>query len=146
MSRRPTRSPLAAPSALAAALATLLAACGSAAEPEAGAAPSPEALPFAFAARSDTPYVTGRVVAREERAGAPVRIRVQARAGVEPSQARVPEAVVAVHPDSLLRWRDGSAARPADLAVGRAVVVWVRGPEMRSLPPQVTGSAILVER
>ena len=71
---------------------------------------------------------------------------MRARAGAEVSQARVPAADVTVHPDSVLVWRDGRAASPADLTVGRAVIVWVRGPESRSMPPQVTGSAILVER
>ena len=139
MLRRPVRAALA---VALLALLPLLAACrGPASGPV-----SPDALPLAFAVRSDTPYITGRVVAREERAGTPVRVRVQAREGSEPSQGRHPEARVTVHSDSLLQWRDGSAARPADLTVGRAVTVWVRGPEARSMPPQVTGSAILVDR
>jgi hypothetical protein len=47
---------------------------------------------------------------------------------------------------TLLVFGDGRAASPAALTVGRTVVVWVRGPETRSLPPQVTGSAVLVAR
>ena len=118
-----------------------LAACG-------GGAPAtePGMLPFALAVRSDTPYITGTVVSREVARDGAVRVLVRAAAGAEPSQSRVPEADVRVHADSALLWRDGRAARPSDLTVGRGVVVWVRGPEMRSMPPQVTGSAILVER
>jgi hypothetical protein len=51
-----------------------------------------------------------------------------------------------IHPDSLPVFGDGRAASPAALTVGRTVVVWVRGPGTRSLPPQVTGSAGLVAR
>jgi hypothetical protein len=117
------------------------AACG-------GSAPATasDALPFALAVRSDTPYITGAVTSRADAATGVLRVRVRAREGAEPSQARVVEADVTVHPDSALLWRDGRAARPADLTVGRAVTVWVRGPELRSMPPQVTGSAILVDR
>jgi hypothetical protein len=101
-------------------------------------------LPFALLVRSDTPYITGAIVQRDgDRASLRVRVRAPDDASV--SASRVPEAVVTVHPDSLLVFRDGSAASPAALTVGRTVVVWVRGPEARSLPPQVTGSAILVD-
>jgi len=117
------------------------AACG-------GSAPATasDALPFALAVRSDTPYITGAVTSRGDAAAGVLRVRVRAREGAEPSQARVVEADVTVHPDSALLWRDGRPARTSDLTVGRAVVVWVRGPELRSMPPQVTASAILVER
>jgi hypothetical protein len=102
-------------------------------------------LPLALVVRSDTPYITGTIVRRDDDR-ASVRVRVRAPDGTSVSAARVPEAVVTVHPDSLLVFRDGRAAAPAELIVGRTVVVWVRGPELRSLPPQVTGSAVLVER
>jgi hypothetical protein len=45
-----------------------------------------------------------------------------------------------------LLWREGSEASPADLHVGREVIVWQSGPETRSDPPQVTADAILLER
>jgi len=130
-------------------LAVAAAACGGDAPATASDAPPdgmPTGLPFALAVRSDTPYITGTVTSRAVSATGTLRVRVRARDGAEPSQARVGEADVTVHPDSALVWRDGRAARPSDLTVGRAVVVWVRGPELRSMPPQVTGSAILVER
>ena len=131
--RRPHAAPL-----LGAAL--LLAACRPAAS-----APEPGMLPFALAVRSDTPYVTGPIAERSVEPSGTVRMVVRARS-TEDGSSRHAAAVVRVDPDSLLVWRDGSAARPADLVVGRQVAVWVRGPELRSLPPQVTGSAILVER
>jgi hypothetical protein len=118
----------------------LLAACRPAAS-----APEPDALPLAIAVRSDSPYVSGPIVERSVEASGMVRLLVRARS-TDDGTSRQPAAVVRVDPDSLLVWSDGRAARPADLTVGRAVKVWVRGPELRSLPPQVTGSAILVER
>ena len=109
-------------------------------------APDRATLPLALAVRSDTPYVSGTITDRTVEASGTVRVRVRAPAGAGVAEARVPEADVRVHADSVLVWRDGRPARPADLGVGRVVVVWVRGPELRSMPPQVTGSAILVER
>lgn len=120
--------------------ALLLTACRSSATP-----PESEALPFAIAVRSDSPYVTGPIAERSVEASGTVRMLVRARS-TEDGSSRQPAAVVRVDPDSLLLWADGRAARPADLTVGREVKVWVRGPESRSLPPQVTGSAILVLR
>ena len=120
--------------------ALLLTACRPAAAP-----PEPEALPMALAIRSDTPYVSGPIAERSVEPSGTVRMVVRARS-TDDGSSRHPAAVVRVHPDSLLVWFDGRAARPEDLTVGRAVRVWVRGPELRSLPPQVTGSAILVER
>ena len=122
------------------AAALLAAACRTAATD-----PAPDVLPFALALRSDTPYVAGPVVERSEETTGTVRLVVRARR-TDDGSSRHPAAVVRVHPDSLLVWRDGRAARPADLTVGREVTVWVHGPELRSLPPQVTGSAILVVR
>jgi hypothetical protein len=125
-------------------LAALLAA--GACSPSSAAAPAPDSglLPQALALRSDTPYITGTVTRRDE-AGRTLRLLVRAAADASPSAARTTEAVVAVHPDSLLVHRDGRAAPPRELVVGRAVTVWVRGPELRSMPPQVTASAILLE-
>ena len=108
-------------------------------------ASEPDRLPLALVVRSDTPYITG-TIARRDAERASLRVRVRAPDSAAVSATRVPEAVVAVHPDSLLVFRDGRRGSPEELTVGRTVVVWVRGPELRSLPPQVTGSAILVER
>ena len=118
------------------AIATLAGAvsCRNAAEPsDAGG------LPTTLEIRGDAAYITGSIAERRDDRAAG-RILVVAN-----GESRVDRAWVTVHPDSTLVWRDGRKATPADLAVGRAVVVWVRGPEMRSYPVQVTGSAILIE-
>jgi hypothetical protein len=100
-------------------------------------------LPDALAARSDVPYVRGRVVERmTEDSALGLRVRVQDAPG---STARVTHAVVAVRGARLL-WRDGSEASLADLHVGGEVIVWQSGPETRSDPPQVTADAILLDR
>ena len=127
------------------ALPLLAAAACSPAAPAAAPDLALEALPPTLALRSDSPYVTGTIVRRDEADGAP-RLLVRSAEGASVSASRVPEAVVRVHPDSLLTSRDGRAAPAGELTVGRVVTVWVRGPELRSLPPQVTASAILVER
>lgn len=46
----------------------------------------------------------------------------------------------------LLKWRDGRTASVRELRVGRRVMVWATGVELRSLPPQVIASAILLTR
>ena len=106
-------------------------------------APAPaSALPPEFArVAASTPYVRGVVV---EEVGAPgsARFLVRGAAGAGRHEA----AIVRVDPDSLLRWSDGTRASVADVRVGRSLSVWVNGPETRSLPPQVTGSAILIDR
>jgi hypothetical protein len=109
---------------------------------EPAAAPAgPSVIPESLAVRSDVPYVTGTIAERRsDRALAP---RILVVAG---GASRVDRATVTVHPDSLRVWRDGRKATPADLTVGRSVVVWANGPELRSSPVQVTGSAILIER
>lgn len=105
-------------------------------------APVAPTLPFALAVRSDLPYVEGRIAAREE--GAVLRLLVQASPW-RPDQ-RVPAAYVTVPDGATLLWRDGRAATAADLRVGRAVVVWASGAELRSSPPQVAADAVLLER
>ena len=98
-------------------------------------------LPTSLAVRSDTPYIAGVIADRQTENRTMPRILVQASGA-----SRMDRAWVTVHPDSLLVRRDGKKASAADLTVGRPVVVWVNGPELRSYPVQVTGSAILVER
>jgi hypothetical protein len=123
----------------------LLAAAACSPSPAVAPSLAVEALPPTLALRSDSPYVTGTIVRREEADGAP-RLLVRSAEGASAFASRVPEAVVRVHADSLLTYRDGRAAPAGELTVGRLVTVWVRGPESRSLPPQVTASAILLER
>lgn len=101
----------------------------------------PTGLPPEFALRSDTPYVRGTIVAREESPAGTLRVRVRDRAG---SDWRVTEAIVTVLADAVLRWPDGRVATRADLTVGRPVLVWSTGPELESFPPQVASKAILV--
>ena len=101
------------------------------------------ALPLEFQIRSDVPYVRGVIVERRstDARGATIRVRHQ---GGDP--AMVTDAIVSLPDKLLLRWEDGAPAAPADLRLGRRVTVWITGPELRSLPPQVTGSAILLAR
>ncbi len=116
----------------------------------AGGAVSPveQTLPGPLMLRSDTPFIGGTIVSREPDLAGGVQLLVRAPAGAASrvSDARVPEARVSVHPDSLLLWRDARPATPADLRVGRTVIVWVRGPAIGAPPPFVTASAVLVER
>jgi hypothetical protein len=118
-------------------LLALAAACGQ--EPS----PAPvSALPAEFArVRAEIPYVRGVVVEDVGAAGSG-RFLVRGAAG----SARHAAALVRIDPDSLLRWSDGTRASVADVRVGRSLTVWVNGPETRSMPPQVTGSAVLIER
>ena len=115
----------------------ILAACGR------GSTPTEEPmLPIGFSERSATPYIMGVITERTADNGG-VRIRVHVRRG---SDARVPEAIVAVGPSVLIKWRDGRTASLRDLRVGRNVMVWASGPEMRSLPPQVEANGVLLTR
>ncbi|HEU4563299.1 MAG TPA: hypothetical protein VFS05_01575 [Gemmatimonadaceae bacterium] len=100
-------------------------------------------LPPEIALRSDTPYISGRIVAREEGESGAALVRVEAPAG---SEARVPLADVAVGPGTTVLHRDGRRATAADLRIGRMVTVWANGAELRKSPPQVTGGAVLIER
>lgn len=99
-------------------------------------------LPSQLAVRSDVPYVRGTVTARRASGTAAV-IRVRDQPG---SDARVTDALVTVRPEATILWRDGRTAGVGDLRVGRRVIVWARGAELRSMPPQVTADAILLER
>lgn len=117
------------------ALALVLAGCGE--------SPTEDAmLPIGFAERSDTPYISGTILERTDINGQ-IRLRVRVPRG---TMARVPEAWVTVAPSALIKWRDGSTASVRYLHVGRRVMVWATGAEMRSLPPQVTGNAFLLTR
>ena len=128
----PRRSAL--PALLLAAALSGAVSCRNAAEPaDAGG------LPTTLEIRGDAAYIAGTIAERRDDRAAG-RILVVAN-----GESRVDRAWVTVHPDSTLVWRDGRKAAPSDLTVGRAVVVWVRGPELRSYPVQVTGSAILIE-
>lgn len=102
-----------------------------------GTAPLPELL----AARPDVPYIEGLITQRLDQ-GSTVRILVEA----SDRDARTPAAVVTVPADAMILRPDGAPVESAALTVGRAVTVWATGPEMRSLPPQVSAAAILVRR
>ena len=103
----------------------------------------PTGLPPEFMVRSDVPYVRGTIVERWTGGDGVLRIQVRDEPG---SQWRVTEAVVTVLPDAKLRWPDGRVAAAAELTVGRAVMVWTTGEELRSSPPQVSSNAILLGR
>ena len=100
-----------------------------------------DALPMEFAVRSDRPYIRGRIVEREELPAGDLRLRVRVPEGVE---AKTPEAIITVLPNAILRWADGDVATRAQLVVGRMVTVWVTGPELRSLPPQVGANGLML--
>lgn len=88
----------------------------------------------------DPPYVRGRIADSRLVEGGGLRLRVEGR-------VRGPdEAIVSVAPGVSVRWADGSAASVGALAVGQAIAVWTTGPELRSLPPQVSANAIVLER
>jgi hypothetical protein len=118
------------------AVAIVAAACG-------GGSTLPEdgMLPIGFSERSATPYIVGTVTRRWSDEGS-VRIHVRARS----ADARVPEAIVQASQSVLIKWRDGRTASLRDLRVGRNVMVWASGGEMRSMPPQVAANGILLTR
>ena len=106
-----------------------------------GSAPTEDAmLPIGFSERSDVPYIMGTITRRWDESGR-TRILVHVPRGTE---ARVPEAVVSVGSGVLIKWRNGRSASVRELQVGRSVMVWATGGEMRSMPPQVSASAILL--
>jgi hypothetical protein len=108
------------------------------------AAPPPalvDDLPPQLAVRSDLAYVGGRVIGQEPIADGGVRIHVR---GTLALAAR--EAIVTVPAGTLVLWRGGRTARPAELAVGRTVVVWTRDHDPEGSPPAVLADAVLVDR
>ncbi len=108
-----------------------------------GSAPTEDAmLPIGFSERSDVPYIMGTITRRWDEGGR-ARILVHVPRGTE---ARVPAAVVSVGSGVLIKWRNGRSASVRDLQVGRSAMVWATGGEMRSMPPQVAASAILLTR
>lgn len=100
-------------------------------------------LPLLLAIRNDAPYITGRITERWTEGNGAVRLLVKAP---DPASVRVGAAVVTIANDAIVVRTDGSAAGRDVLDVGRRVAVWVTGPELRSLPPQVTGDAFLLYR
>ena len=114
------------------ATATSLSACGS---------PTGTDLPPLLAMRDDAPYITGRIITRWTDGYGAERLLVEAP---EPEEVRVGAAVVTIDDDAMVLRRDGSQAGRGSLQIGRDVTVWTTGVELRSLPPQVTGSAFLL--
>jgi hypothetical protein len=100
-------------------------------------------LPPEFQVRSDVPYMRGVIVERIESARGGLRIRVRAVPGVETRNAEV---IATVLPDAVIRWADGSHATRDQLRRGQGITVWVTGPELRSLPPQVGANGLILHR
>ena len=119
---------------LLAAIAASLAACGSPTDAGGG-------LPPLLAMRDDAPYITGRITNRWTHHNGALRLLVEAP---DPEAVRTGAAVVTVDDDAVVLRSDGSGAGPGSLQVGRVVTVWVTGGELRSLPPQVRGTAFLL--
>jgi hypothetical protein len=99
-----------------------------------------DALPPQLAIRSDVPYVGGRVLRHEPTGDGGARIHVRGTL-----VARASEAVVTVRAGTLVLWHDGRPVRPAELAVGRSVVVWTRDEAPAGSPPAVLADAVLVD-
>jgi hypothetical protein len=99
-------------------------------------------LPGALAVRGDLPYIAGTIIDRTTRDG---RTRILVRSPRD-ATTRVPEAIVNVTAGATILWSDGSPAAASDLRARRNVTVWITGPELRSLPPQVSGEAFLLKR
>jgi hypothetical protein len=116
------------------AVAASLSACGSPTDTNGG-------LPALLAMRDDTPYITGRITKRWTDHRGAVRLLVEAP---NPEAVRTGAAVVTVYRDALVLRPDGSDAGRGSLQVGRVVTVWTTGVELRSLPPQVKGTAFLL--
>jgi hypothetical protein len=51
-----------------------------------------------------------------------------------------------VLPDALIVWEDGRGATRDHLQRGQVVMVWVTGPELRSMPPQVSANGLILQR
>ena len=98
-------------------------------------------LPASAAARGEAPYVRGAIIERTVGESGRVRLLVRSPSATE---VRVREALVNVAPDAVIQRQDGSSATLDDLRRGDEVSVWITGPELRSLPPQVTGSAFVI--
>lgn len=112
-----------------------LSACG-------GSPPAPNGpVPMESAVRGDDPYIRGAITERSVLGDGTLRIRVEVRPGVE---ARTPAALVTILPEAVIRWSNGDHATSAELQVGREVTVWVMGPELRSMPPQVSARGLVL--
>ena len=62
----------------------------------------------------------------------------------EPSDEACGGALVSVNRSTDILWEGGGRAARADLRVGTTVEVWTTGVELRSCPPQVTATVIVV--
>lgn len=84
-------------------------------------------------------YITGTIGSVDLSAGQ--RLLVERTPGNRESGA-----LVATPPSLPVYWRSGRRAVLQDLSVGRVITVWTSGAELRSLPPQVGASTIVIER
>lgn len=121
--------------AFAALLLTMVGACGR------SPTTADEQLSAEFAIRSDVPYIRGEIVERRTTARGAVQLLVRGR-GLPQSGVR--EASVTVEPGAVIRWAHGHVASADQLVRGVHVTVWITGPELRSLPPQVTGNGFIL--
>ena len=117
----------------------LFAAAGCAGGPTA----ADEALPMEFQIRSDVPYIRGEIVERTVSASGELRLHVRALPGAE---SRNSEALVTVLPEAIIRWANGKHGTREQLRRGQVVTVWVTGPELRSMPPQVGANGLILHR
>jgi len=53
---------------------------------------------------------------------------------------------VTLPPNTPVYWRDGRRGSLREVLAGRVVTVWVGGAELRSLPPQVSATTVVIER
>ena len=116
------------------AIAASLSACGSPTDTDGG-------LPILLAARDDAPYITGQITERWTDQNGAIRLLVEAP---DPEAVRTGAAIVRVYRDAMVLRPDGSDAGRGSLQPGRVVTVWTTGVELRSLPPQVKGTAFLL--
>ncbi len=98
-----------------------------------------EPINLAAVLPATAPYITGTIGSVNAMPG--FRLLVERTPGMIESGALVGT------PSNLpVYWRNGRRASNQELQVGRVITVWVSGAELRSLPPQVSASAIVIER
>lgn len=100
---------------------------------------SAEPVNLATVLPASAPYITGTIGSVDLQVG--TRLLVERSPGI-----RETSAVVTTAPNLPIFWRNGRRASSEELQVGRVITVWVSGAELRSLPPQVGASTIVIER
>jgi hypothetical protein len=100
---------------------------------------SAELVNLAAVLPAEAPYITGTIGSVDLTAG--TRLLVE-----RTPASRETGALVEIGPNLPVYWRSGRRASSQELQVGRVITVWVSGAELRSLPPQVGASTIVIER